>query len=149
MLLAYSDIADLFIERRGINEDLVFSTVTDSADVLQPKGLFVAINEDSGTLSDAIGNGAIAAVWAKQTELPSYTPNHFPVFFTHDCHAALQIIIKIYFEKIIGELEKKMDMTEFKISNKKLLNKNADSYDIAVMLKKINEWEVLRRERGE
>lgn len=147
MLLAYRDVANLFVEKQGIRGDFLFFSVTDQADVTQPKGLFIPVNEESGSLSRAIENGAIAAVWDKQSELPAYTPNHFPVFFTSDCRNALQQIIKIYYEKLIGETEKKMVMTDFKISNKKLLNKSSESYDIAVMLKKIKNWQETDSER--
>lgn len=45
----------------------------------------------------------------------------------------LSLINQDYIEKLNGETDKKMDYTNIKISNKKLLNKNWESYDIAVM----------------
>jgi hypothetical protein len=52
-------------------------------------------------------------------------------------------------KKLNGEIEKKMDYTDIKISDKKLLNKNRESYDIAVMLKMMrNKQTVVLVRRG-
>jgi hypothetical protein len=137
MYLALKDLASLFENRRGIEDELMFVSVCDQAHEEQPKGLFVSLNEKSGELSEAITNGAIAAIWNHEYKLPSYTPNHFPVFFTNDSADAIVIILKRYIDKLNGETDKIMEITNFKISNKKLLNKNKDTYDIAVMLNEV------------
>jgi len=140
MLLEYRDLEKLFVNKKGITGDFVYCTVTDQANVEQPKGLFVAVTEDSGQLSEAIKNGAVAAIWEKDRPLPRYTPNHFPVFFTEDTAEGVKVILQSYLEKLNGDPNKKMELTNFKMINKKLHNKNRESYDIAVMLKKIEDY---------
>ncbi|WP_312469198.1 hypothetical protein [Neobacillus sp.] len=137
MYLASKDLADLIIDKRGIEDDFSFYTVTDQANVSQPKGLFVPLNEESGELLDAIANGAIAAIWDHRKKLPQYTPNHFPVFFTNDNAEAIREIIKQYNEKLDGEMNSNMEITNFKFTNKKLLIENKQTYDIAVILEKL------------
>lgn len=139
MYLALKDLTQLFSEKQGVQDDMLFHTMADQSDVAQPRGLFVPLNENSGSLSEAIANGAIAAVWDSEKEIPYYTPNHFPIFFTNDPILAIQSILNLYKEKLDGETDKIMDITNIKLSNKKLLNKNQVSYDIAVMLKKITD----------
>jgi hypothetical protein len=83
MYLAFDDLVTIFPEFKGIKEaDHLYFTVTDNADREQTRGLFIPLNDDSGELLDAIANGAIAAVWDKKKQIPRYTPNHFPIFFT-------------------------------------------------------------------
>lgn len=146
MLLSFNDLAHLFPEKQGVTVEIEFYTVTDQADEIQPKGLFISIGEESGELSSAIANGAVAVIWKKGQQLPQYTPNHFPVFFTTDPIGAVTELIRHYNEKLNGEQKRVMDMTNFKISNKKLLNKNNKTYDIAVMLKKLMEKQENNRE---
>lgn len=138
MFLALQDLSGLFLEKKGVEDDFLFHTVADHADVLQPRGLFIPLSEDSGELSEAIANGAIAAIWPSGKELPRYTPNHFPVFFTEDNVEALTNVLQLYIDKLNGETEKKMEITNFKFSHKELLNKNRETYDIAVMLKQLS-----------
>ena len=131
MYLALNDLANLFPDKRGIQDEMVFHTITDQANTDQPKGLFVSINEESGELLEAIANGAIAAIWNKENKLPRYIPTYFPVFFTTDMAWAIKEILTLYSEKLDGETNKHMEITNFKFSNKKLLNKNNQTYDIA------------------
>ena len=137
MYLALKDLESLFDSSRGIQDDLLFASVSDQANEAQPKGLFVSFNGKNGELSEAIANGAIAAIWNQDHDLPRYTPNHFPVFFTNDTAASIVTILKRYIEKLNGETDKIMEITNFKFSNKKLLNKNNETYDIAVMLNEL------------
>ncbi|WHY79245.1 hypothetical protein QNH20_08960 [Neobacillus sp. WH10] len=147
MLLALKDLASLFTDKKGIQDDMMFYTVTDQANTVQPKGLFIPINEESGELLDAIANGAIAAIWEYEKKLPRYTPTHFPVFFTNDKAVAIKNILKLYSEKLDGETNKHMEITNFKFSNKKLLNKNNQTYDIAVILEKLTNKLTIDTER--
>ncbi|EKN66337.1 hypothetical protein BABA_16352 [Neobacillus bataviensis LMG 21833] len=137
MYLALNDLASLFPDKQGIQDEMVFHTVTDQATTNQPKGLFLSINEESGELSDAIANGAIAAIWDHQKKLPRYTPTYFPVFFTKDVAWSVKKIITLYKEKLDGETNKRMEITNFILLNKKLLNKNNQTYDIAGILEKL------------
>jgi hypothetical protein len=137
MYLALKDLASLFDKCRGIQDDLIFVTVCDQAHEAQPKGLFVSLNGKPGDLSEAIANGAIAAIWDQGQEIPNYTPNHFPIFFTPDPADAIVLILNRYIDKLNGETDEIMEITNFKFSNKELLNKNKETYDIAVMLNDI------------
>ncbi|WP_051633681.1 hypothetical protein [Bacillus sp. UNC41MFS5] len=137
MYLALKDLVSLFEKSRGVKDNLLFLTVCDQAHSAQPKGLFISLTKDAGELSDAISNGAIAAIWDQGHELPSYIPNQFPLFFTPDPAEAIVTILSRYIEKLNGETDKIMEITNFKFTNKKLLNKNKETYDIAVMLNEI------------
>ncbi|WP_066066521.1 hypothetical protein [Neobacillus soli] len=149
MYLAFKDLASLFADRQGIEDDMVYYTVTDQANVVQPKGLFIRLTEESGELSEAIANGAIAAIWDQENRVPQYTPNHFPIFFTNDPAVAIRNLLNLYNEKIDGETDEKMEITNFKFTQKKLLNKNKETYDIAVMLKKVtNKSDIANERRG-
>jgi UDP-N-acetylmuramyl pentapeptide synthase len=147
MYLALKDLGGLFDSSRGIQDDFLFASVSDQANEAQPKGLFVSYNGMNGELSEAIANGAIAAIWNQEYDLPRYTPNHFPVFFTNDPADAIVTILNRYIEKLNGETDKIMAITNFKFSNKKLLNKNNETYDISVLLNEvINKNKPERRE---
>jgi hypothetical protein len=134
MFLALKDLVRLINDKRGIQDEILFWTVSDLAGAKQPKGLFVPLNKESGELLEAISNGAVAAIWEKEQTLPHYIPTQFPIFFTNDPAEKLKDIIKLYIEKLDGETNKHMEKTNFKISNKTLLNKNKQTYDIAGLL---------------
>ncbi|MEH7479706.1 hypothetical protein V7157_01075, partial [Neobacillus drentensis] len=108
MYLALKDLEGLFDSSRGIQDDFLFTSVSDQANEAQPKGLFVSFKGMYGELSEAIANGAIAAIWNQEHDLPRYTPNHFPVFFTNDPADAIVTILKRYIEKLNGETDKTM-----------------------------------------
>jgi hypothetical protein len=138
MYLAFEDLVTIFPDFKGIREaDHLYFTVSDNAAREQTRGLFIPLNDDSGELLDAIANGAIAAIWDKKKQIPRYTPNHFPIFFTENPTTGVRDLLRFYFEKIDGDNEEKMNMTNFAILNKKLLKENKETYDIAVMLEKI------------
>ena len=142
MYLAYKDVACLITDSKGaLDKDLLFYTVCDHAHALQPKGIYVPLSEESGELSQALANGAIAAIWNRQMSVPPYTPNQFPLFLTDDPHKAVWNLLQRYLEKLDGETEKKMEITKFDFLTKKLLNKNNKTYDIAGMLKKVDQIE--------
>lgn len=139
MYLAFNDLVKLFSDIRGIKEaDHFYMTVTDDANAMQTRGLFIPLNQNSGELLEAIANGAIAAIWDKKKQLPKYTPNHFPIFFTENPIEAVRELLQSYIEKIDGDKAEKMNMTNFVFLNKKLLKENKETYDIAVMLEKIS-----------
>src|SRR4051812_16670264 len=100
MFLALKDLTRLFNDKRGIQDEMLFCTVSDLAASEQPKGLFVPVNKESGELLEAISNGAVAAIWEKNVPLPNYLPNQFPIFLTNDPAEALRDIIKLYIEKL-------------------------------------------------
>ncbi|GHH96464.1 hypothetical protein [Neobacillus kokaensis] len=137
MYLTSNDLAILFPEKQGIEDYILFHTVSDQANVLQSKGLFIPLNNQEDKLIEAIANGAVAAIWEEGKSLPPYTPNHFPVFFTLDLAEAVKQLLQLYLDYLNGEKNHNMDITNFKFSNKKLLNKNNETYDIAVMVNQI------------
>lgn len=147
MYIALKDLASLFSDSRGIKDDFLFVSVTDMANETQPKGLFVPLNKESGELSEAIANGAIAAVWDAENKLPPYTPNQFPIFFTNDPAVAIVSLLTYYLQKLDGETDKNMEITNFKFSHEKLLYKNSETYDIAVMIKKVTNISATTNER--
>jgi hypothetical protein len=139
MYLGFNDLVTIFSDFKGIKEaDHLYFTVTDNAVIEQKRGLFIPLNNASGELLDAIANGAIAAIWDKKKQVPRYTPNHFPIFFTDKPIEGVRDLLRIYIEKIDGDKTEKMDMTKFVFLNKELLKENKETYDIAVMLEKLN-----------
>ncbi|WP_449619297.1 hypothetical protein [Robertmurraya sp. Marseille-Q9965] len=147
MYLTYEDVSLLFPEVAGIKDvNVDFQTVSFSATTKQPKGLFIPMNHSSGELKLAIANGAIAAVWKKGMEIPTYTPNHFPIFFTEDLLQALKKILLLNKEK--NNTRKKEDMTDFLFLDEKLLNDFYETYDSAVIETLLNEMlEKFREEK--
>lgn len=139
MYLAFNDLVTIFSDFKGIKEaGHLYFTVTDNAAIEQKRGLFIPLNDASGELLEAIANGAIAAIWDKKKQVPRYTPNHFPIFFTDKPIEGVRDLLRIYLEKIDGDKTEKMDMTKFVFLNKELLKENKETYDIAVMLEKLN-----------
>lgn len=138
MYVGFKDLVTLFPNFKGIKEaEHFYYMVTDDANAEQARGLFIPLNDDSGELLNAIANGAIAAIWDKTKQVPKYTPNHFPIFFTENLIEGVRELLRYYLEKIDGEKVEKMNMTQFVFFNKKLLKENKETYDIAVMLEKI------------
>lgn len=131
MQLSYKLILEAIPEAKGyVKEDLYFSTFSLLADVEQPKGMYVpALGKASGELKEAIANGAIGAIWSKKEELPSYTPNHFPVFYTNDLKEGIRNMIERYDEVV----KKHNNQTKFIFSKETSLNGNFETYDIAVI----------------
>lgn len=131
MTLSYKLILQAIPEAKGfVKEDLLFQTVSFIADSKQPKGLFIPLYKDhSGDLSTAIANGAIGAIWEEGVELPSYTPNHFPIFYTKDLKEGILKMIEIYDE----QLQEQENTIKFIFLQENSLNSNMESYDIPVI----------------
>lgn len=148
-MLTYQDVSRLFLKVSGLKEaEIRFHTVSSQADAKQPKGLFVPINDESGTLQEAISNGAIAALWPEEVPIPSYTPNHFPIFFAQDHLKGLVEIMKSYYNYLV-EHEDIKERTEFIFPEIDLLNEGNKTYHIAVMAEKINGFDGNRCKAGE
>lgn len=138
MFLTYGDLAKLFPKKYGIQDyELYFHTVASNSAALQPKGLFIPFEEGSGKLSQAIENGAIAALWDEKESIPSYTPNHFPIFITNDLLKGLKDMMELYIENISNMNQIRNEVTNFLFLDEVRLKKNESSYDIAVMAEKI------------
>lgn len=137
MALSYHLIQEAFPETKGfVQEDLLFETVSFVANIKQPKGLFIPIQYETFVtdLKQAINNGAIGAVWEKGEKPPSYTPNHFPIFYTNDLKEGLQKMIAIY-EK---QLNNQANSTNFIFSKDLSLNQVVNTYDIAVIKEQVS-----------
>ncbi|TKC18571.1 hypothetical protein [Robertmurraya kyonggiensis] len=148
MYLTYEDVSLLFPEVAGIKDvNVDFLTVSFSATAQQPKGLFIPLNNSSGELKLAIANGAIAAIWKKGMEIPTYTPNHFPILFTENLLQAVKKILLLYKDKM--KASKKENMTDFLFLDEKLLNDFYDTYDSAVIETILNEMLQKFREEKE
>ncbi|CAI9386141.1 hypothetical protein ACTQ5K_03480 [Niallia sp. Sow4_A1] len=131
MTLSYNVILQAIPKAKGfVKEDLLFQTVTFIADTKQSKGLFIPFyEENSGDLSIAIANGAIGAIWEEGVDLPSYTPNHFPIFYTKDLKEGILKMIEIY-EK---QLQTQESTTKFIFLKENSLHSMMESYDIPVI----------------
>jgi hypothetical protein len=148
-MLTYQDVSSLFSRTTGIRDDNIrFQTVSSLAGAKQPKGLFVPVSTDSGTLQEAISSGAVAAVWPEGEQVPAYAPNHFPIFYTQDNLKGLEIIMKSYYD-YLTQNEDINDRTKFIFQNKALLNEDDETYDIAVMAENINSLGSNQNKAGE
>ena len=148
-MLTYQDVLSLFSRTTGINgENIRFHTVSSLADAKQPKGLFVPVSPESGTLQEAISNGAVAAVWPEGEQVPAYAPNHFPIFYTQDNLKGLEKIMNSYYEYLTQQNDIN-ERTKFIFLNKGLLNDADKTYDIAVMAEKINGFSSNNSKAGE
>jgi hypothetical protein len=148
-MLTYQDVLSLFPRTTGVrDENIRFHTVSGLAGAKQPKGLYVPIKIDPGTLQDAISNGAVAAVWPEGEQVPVYTPNHFPVFYTQDNLKGLENIMNLYYD-YLSQHENINESTKFIFTNKALLNEDDETYDIAVMAEKINGFGSDQNKAGE
>lgn len=137
MYLTYGDLAKLFPKTKGIQDnELHFHTVAAASSISQPKGIYIPLGK-YGVLKEAIGNGAVAALWNEKDEIPAYTPNHFPLFMTNDLMKGIKDIMELYIEKI-DKSEDKTNMTNFLFLDEKSLKENEVTYDIAVIAEKLH-----------
>lgn len=150
MFLTYGDLAKLFPKVKGIQfHELFFHTVATISDVPQLKGIYIPFEDKTGELKKAIENGAIAALWDERKEIPPYTPNHFPIFFTNDLLKGLKDMMEIYLEKINQADKLQKEGTHFLFIDEMRLKENNSTYDIAVMAEKINNVRARLQERKE
>lgn len=138
MFLTYGDLAKLFPKKRGIQgHELYFHTVATISTVTQPRGIFIPCTRNSGELRKAIENGAIATLWDKDVEVPRYTPNHFPIFFTNDLLKGLMDMMELYIENSNKSDQIQNNRTNFLFSDELCLKDNNSTYNIAEMAEKI------------
>ncbi|WP_445488416.1 hypothetical protein [Niallia sp. 03133] len=147
MELSYKHIAQAIPDAKGYGDDhIVFQTVSFYADVKQPKGLFVPLfGSVSKELKEAIANGAIGAIWEKGTNIPSYTPNHFPIFYTNDLKKGLKKMIEIYEKQRMEQ----SNQTKFIYQKETSLNKDMATYDIAVLAEFLHSYTAKDQKGGE
>lgn len=148
-MLKYEDVLCLFPRTSGMKDDkILFLTVSSFANVAQPKGLYIPLFENSGSLQEAIGNGAIAAVWPETEPVPQYTPNQFPLFYAKDLLKGLEELMTNYFNDL-SQLEEISETTNFIFQHNQLLIEKEASYDIAVMAERINRFKARQNKAGE
>ncbi|RWZ60696.1 UDP-N-acetylmuramoyl-tripeptide--D-alanyl-D-alanine ligase [Halobacillus fulvus] len=105
MKLEVNELIQVFPEHRGLATDpiTIRSIMTDSRKKAK-QSLFVPIvgeNFDGHSfLGDAIKQGATAAIWQRDVELPKLVPTDFPVFFVEDTTKALQELAAFYLKKV-------------------------------------------------
>lgn len=133
MTLSYKLINDAIPDAKGFKEEtMVFQTVSFYADVAQPKGLFVPFYENAGLLQEAIANGAIGAIWEEGKEIPFYTPNHFPIFYTKDIKKGLIKMIELMKKSVQTQNHVH---TKFIYKKETSLNTVLETYDVSVIAK--------------
>lgn len=137
-MLLYCEVSSLFPYTSGYDlRNFFFRMVSIDASVQQKMGLFIPLSEDKGkVLSTAIQNGAVAAVWEKNTPLPASLPIHFPVFFVSNPLKAFLQIAEVYMEKIEKEMEDNVTHFVFYTNNNE-----KKTYDLACK----NERALLRK----
>ena len=110
-MLTYEDIKEILPATKGLEgADILFECIAFQSSTPQQKGLFVFSKAD-GNLQQAIANGAIAVVWPDDTELPFYTPNHFPVFLADDLlNSVIQLTERFKRKLSVGETNNKTMM---------------------------------------
>jgi hypothetical protein len=133
-MLTLADVNIVCEFQRGIKlGEIEFHTVYLNEELEVNKGLFIPLHPDINDtqLKEAINNGAIAALWRIDLEIPGFLPTDFPLFLVKNPVESLKKVIKSYYEtndlKGIPTLETKFI---FSIS-KKHIQQN-DSYASAV-----------------
>lgn len=137
MYLGFNMLAEIFPRTSGIKDpELYFHTVADNGTDEQPRGLFIPLWDNSQELKMAINNGAVAAIWEQDKPVPSYTPNHFPIFFTTNIWEDVIQMMGKYIQ-ILKQEDERINMSNFLFLDEKLLNEKLKTYDKAVMYEAI------------
>lgn len=105
MKLSLTEVSKIFPSNRGTKDSAIFvhEIMTDSRKKGN-KGLFIPIVGDQFDghtfLKDAIYNGAVAALWQKAKDIPSFVPNDFPLYFVDDTISGLQTLAKYFLKQV-------------------------------------------------
>jgi hypothetical protein len=100
----------IFPETRGIEYDEIeFNELFINPSIKVDKGLFVLIESKDADmkLKEALYNGAVGAIWPNNHSIPTFLPNHFPMFLVDDSLEALQFVL----EKIKGDTFKNVSLS--------------------------------------
>src|SRR5690606_22335605 len=91
-------------EKGNLFEEIMIEHVTTDSRLQQSNALFVPIVGDlfdgHDFLEQAIDNGAVATLWKKDKELPSFVARDFPVFYVTDTLEGLQYLSHMYRKEI-------------------------------------------------
>ncbi|MRG85495.1 UDP-N-acetylmuramoyl-tripeptide--D-alanyl-D-alanine ligase [Salinibacillus xinjiangensis] len=98
-------LATMFTQHTGVvNDHIEIDEVFTDSRQKSHFGLFIPIEGDRFDghefLKDAIQKGAIAALWNKEKDIPSFLPTDFPLFFVEDTVKAMQHLALAYREKV-------------------------------------------------
>lgn len=105
MLFTTEWLTSIFGDYKGVATDPIgiAEVATDSRKKTH-KSLFIPIigeNFDGHDyIKQAFNQGAVAVLWQKEKQLPSFLPTDFPVFFVEDTLEALQELASFYRKKI-------------------------------------------------
>ncbi|MBM7552854.1 UDP-N-acetylmuramoyl-tripeptide--D-alanyl-D-alanine ligase [Thalassobacillus pellis] len=105
MLFAVNELNDIFSISQGASHEeiTIHSVMTDSRKEMKQSIFVPVVGEKFDAhqfMKQAIENGAVAALWQSDRELPKYVPTDFPVFFVEDTTKALQVMAKYYLGKV-------------------------------------------------
>ncbi|WP_101843798.1 UDP-N-acetylmuramoyl-tripeptide--D-alanyl-D-alanine ligase [Halobacillus sp. Marseille-P3879] len=104
-MFTVKELAPLFSKGNGATNDpiQIKSVMTDTR-MEKKQSLFIPLvgdNHDAHRfIMDAIKNGAVAALWQKDHDLPREIPTEFPVFIVEDTLQALQETSSFYLRKV-------------------------------------------------
>ncbi|MFC4320276.1 hypothetical protein [Litchfieldia salsa] len=138
-MLTYSDLQSLFTETKGIPDNqILFKEVFIDPDQKVNKGLFISLSDKNQEeeLKTALYNGAIGALWKKESHIPRFLPNHFPLFIVVNPVAAIQNVIE-FCEKKEEEIGDDIE-TRISLSYGNTHIDKGNTYDSAV-INQINE----------
>ncbi|WP_052504419.1 hypothetical protein [Rossellomorea aquimaris] len=123
-MLFYDDVKKLFPETSGILlPGFTFLVVSNSTSMGMEKGLYVPFGDEID-LFESIEKGAIASLWPKNKEVPSFVPNHFPLFIVEDVYKAYIDLLQNYKQNY--NQEKWEIMTKFIFNNEPEQNHTMD-----------------------
>ncbi|MGE6753206.1 hypothetical protein ACQKFO_07135 [Rossellomorea sp. NPDC071047] len=123
-MLFYDDVKKLFPETSGIHlPGLAFLVVSNSTKMGMEKGLYVPFGGEINLL-ESIDLGAIASLWPKNKKVPSFVPNHFPLFMVEDVYKAYIDLLENYTQNY--NQEKWEIMTKFIFNSESERNQTTD-----------------------
>ncbi|CAN7439920.1 hypothetical protein LJR005_002829 [Rossellomorea sp. LjRoot5] len=122
--MLYDEVKKLFPETKGIHlPGLPFLVVSNSTRMGMEKGLYIPEGGEVN-LFRSIEKGAVASLWPKGEEIPSFVPNHFPLFIVEDVYKAYLNLQESYKQNY--NQEKWEIMTKFIFSNESERNQTND-----------------------
>ncbi|WP_171050829.1 hypothetical protein [Bacillus sp. BHET2] len=126
-MLFYDEVKKLFPDTKGILlPGFTFLVVSNSTRMGMEKGLYVPFGDEIN-LFKSIENGAIASFWPKSELIPSFVPNHFPLFMVEDVYTAYVNLQEQY--KQNHNQEKWEIMTKFIFSNESETKQTSNEFN--------------------
>ncbi|MFD2925425.1 UDP-N-acetylmuramoyl-tripeptide--D-alanyl-D-alanine ligase [Halobacillus naozhouensis] len=103
-MFTVEELTNVFPKFSGKTEAIALERIMTDTRKESEQSLFVPIVGESFDahhfVLEAIEQGAVAALWQENYELPENLPSGFPVFFVKDTTAALQQAAKYYLEQV-------------------------------------------------